>query len=75
MSGALEDHVLPIHCPKCGAKIDKTVGWLRGNSELVCPCGTTMHLEVSDVLQAVETLESALKRISRPAPGEAKVPV
>jgi hypothetical protein len=75
MSGALENHVLPIHCPKCGARIDKTVGWLRGNSELVCPCGTTMHLEAGEVLQAVETLESALSRINRPAPVDPKTPV
>jgi hypothetical protein len=75
MSGALEDHVLPIFCPKCGAKIEKTVGWLRGNNEFGCPCGTTMHLEVGEVLQAVETLESALSRIIRPSPVDPKTAV
>jgi hypothetical protein len=34
-----------------------------------------MHLEAGEVLQAVETLESALSRINRPAPVDPKTPV
>jgi hypothetical protein len=75
MSGALEDHVLPIHCPKCGAKIEKTVEWLRDNQELICHCGTTSHLEPAEVIAAVEALEAALPRIVRPTPGAEKPPV
>jgi hypothetical protein len=74
MSVALEDYALPIHCPKCGANIQKTTSWLRGNNKLECPCGTTMHLEPEEVLQAVEALEAALRRIVRPTPGAEKVP-
>jgi hypothetical protein len=74
MSGDLEGHVLPIHCPKCGAKIEKTVGWLRGNHDLVCHCGTTSHLEPAEVIAAVEALEAALPRVVRPTPGAEKTP-
>jgi len=75
MAGVFDDHVLPINCPKCGAKIEKTVAWLRENHELVCPCGTTSHMEPADVFLAVEALEIALKRIARPVLGEEKPPV
>jgi hypothetical protein len=71
MPGLLDDHPLPVSCPKCGAKIQKTVSWLRGNKEMTCPCGTTMHLETAEVLSAVESLETALSRVIRPAPEEA----
>jgi hypothetical protein len=69
----VEDHVLPIHCPKCGARIEETVAWLRNNHELICPCGTASYLERADVLTAVAALEVALLRIIRPAPGAEKV--
>jgi transposase len=75
MSGTFEKHVLPVHCPKCGSKIEKTVAWLRDNHELRCPCGTTSYLEPADVLAAVAALEAALRRIVRPTPGAEKVPV
>jgi hypothetical protein len=75
MSGALEDYVLPIHCPKCGASIEKTVGWLRDNNELVCHCGTMSHLEPAEVIAAAETLDDTLRRIVRPTPGAEKSPV
>lgn len=70
MSGLLDDHPLPVSCPKCGAKIQKTTSWLRTNDEIVCPCGTTMHLQPDEVLSAVEVLEDALSRINRPEPEE-----
>jgi len=75
MLGTLKDHALPIHCPKCGASLFKTVSWLTQNDEVVCPCGTTMHLDTRRVVQAVAALEGALCRIIRHAPGENKIPV
>jgi DNA-directed RNA polymerase subunit RPC12/RpoP len=71
MSGLLNDHTLPVSCPKCGARIQKTVSWLRDNNEIKCPCGTKMHLKTEEVLSAVESLETALSRVIRPAPEEA----
>jgi len=71
MPGVLNDHPLPVSCPKCGAKIQKTVSWLRSNDEIICPCGTRMHLQTDEVLSAVEALEGALRRIIRPASGQA----
>jgi|HubBroStandDraft_4_1064222.scaffolds.fasta_scaffold2760643_1 hypothetical protein len=73
MSAIFEKHVLPIHCSKCGTRIEKTVAWLRNNNELICPCGTTSYLEPAEVLAAVAALEIALLRIVRPAPGPEEV--
>jgi hypothetical protein len=73
MSAILDNHVFPIHCPKCNGRFEKTVAWLRDNHELVCQCGTTSHLEPADVLAAVGTLEAALSQIVRPTPGAEKV--
>jgi hypothetical protein len=72
MSGLLDDYALPISCPKCGAKIQKTVSWLGTNNEISCPCGTKMHLKTEEVLSAVESLEGALSRVIRPEPEEAQ---
>jgi hypothetical protein len=66
MSGVLDDHVLPVSCAKCAAKIQKTVSWLRENDKIACPCGTTMHLHTGEVMAAVEALDDALSRIVRP---------
>jgi hypothetical protein len=73
MSAKFEQYAVPIHCPKCGARIEKTVGWLRANDRLVCPCGTTSYLEPTEVIAAVETLLGALRRIVKPAPDAGKV--
>jgi hypothetical protein len=43
-------------------------GFLRENDEIVCPCGTTMHLHTDEVMVAVEALDDALSRIVRPVP-------
>ena len=68
MANLLDDHVLPIACPKCGAKIQKNVAWLKANSELACPCGTTVHLATDELLPIIEALETALEQLPRPAP-------
>ncbi len=38
------DHVtISIPC-KCGTKTDKTIGWIKSNTEFVCICGITIPL-------------------------------
>ena len=64
----LEGHQFPIVCSKCGARLEKTRDWLRSNDELVCGCGTSMHLETGDVVRAIDQLEEALERVQRPPP-------
>jgi hypothetical protein len=37
MVGVLKNNVLPVVCPKCGAQMQKTIGWFRENNEISCP--------------------------------------
>jgi DNA-directed RNA polymerase subunit RPC12/RpoP len=71
MPGVLDEHVLPVACPKCGAKIEKTVTWLKENDHIDCPCGTTIYIQTDELSAAVAAVEAALARISRPAPDAA----
>jgi hypothetical protein len=61
MSGILENYGLPIACPKCNAESQKTVQWFRENSEISCPCGTTIYLATDELIPIIE-------RLIRPAP-------
>ncbi|MGA8552271.1 MAG: hypothetical protein WB678_18745 [Stellaceae bacterium] len=68
MRNVLENHVLPVACPHCGGQIQKTIGWFRENTEIGCPCGTTIHLATDELIPIVDALEGALTRLVRPAP-------
>ncbi len=66
----MDSSVLPVVCPKCGAQIQTSVVWFRQNSELGCPCGTTIYLETGELIAIIDQLEGALGRLIRPAPEE-----
>ena len=68
MSHIIDNTVLPVVCPKCGARIQKSIAWFRQNNELGCPCGTTIYLETGELITIVDQLEGALGRSVRPAP-------
>jgi hypothetical protein len=68
MSNLLSNCTFPVVCPHCGAQIQKTAQWFRHNSELICPCGTTLYLETNELLIAIETIEGALMRLIRSRP-------
>ena len=61
MSGILENYGLPIACPKCKVESQKTVQWFRENSEISCPCGTTICLATDELIPIIE-------RLIRPVP-------
>jgi hypothetical protein len=68
MSGILAESALPVVCPKCGAKIQKTVQWFRENNEISCPCGTTIYLATDELIPIIDRLEVVIRRLIRPAP-------
>ena len=41
----LDDEPVEIPCPKCGAKHQKTIGWLNVNDRFACSCGVTITLD------------------------------
>jgi hypothetical protein len=68
MTGILENYVLPVVCPKCGAQIQKTIGWFRENNEISCPCGTSNYLVTEELVRIIDELEGAIGRLMRPTP-------
>jgi hypothetical protein len=68
VSGVIDNYVLPVVCPKCGAQIQKSVAWFRENSELTCPCGTTIYLATDELIAIIDQLEGAIGRVIRPGP-------
>jgi hypothetical protein len=67
MSSMIDNYVLPVVCPKCGAQIQKSIEWFRENSELICPCGTTIYLATHELIAIIDQLEGAIGRLIRPA--------
>jgi len=35
-----EDATVPIPCPTCGEKTEKSLGWLKTNDHFTCGCGS-----------------------------------
>jgi hypothetical protein len=68
MSSIIDNYVLPVVCPKCGAQIQKSIDWFRKNNELICPCGTTIYLATHELITIIDQLEGAIGRLIRPAP-------
>ena len=66
MAGVLENYVLPVVCPKCGAQMQKTIGWFRENNKIICPCGTTIYLVTDELVRIIDELEGAIGRLIRP---------
>jgi hypothetical protein len=67
LSSLLENHLLPVVCPHCGAQIQKTMSWFRDNKEMLCPCGT-IYLVTDELIPIIDALEAAIMRLIRPAP-------
>jgi len=68
MSSVMDNTVLPVVCPKCGAQIQKSIAWFKENNELNCPCRTTIYLETDALIAIIDQLEGAIGRLVRPAP-------
>ncbi len=67
-----DDQRLPIACPNCGHKVNKTVNWFRHNQKLTCPecdfiaCLDTRQLrrEIANVDAAIDGFMRELLRLS-----------
>lgn len=67
MTGSLFDGVtIPLPCPKCSQKTDKTVAWLKANKEMTCAaCGTVSVLEPDELLRVLKDIDDAAGKIPR----------
>ena len=59
------EDVLESGCPKCGQKVNKTIGWIKANSHLACACGANIRLDKERFLGPLKQAEDALKSFPR----------
>jgi NAD-dependent SIR2 family protein deacetylase len=64
VSSVIDNYVLPVICPKCGAHIQKPIAWFRENHEVTCPCGTTIYLATEELIAIIDQLEVAIGRLN-----------
>jgi len=58
------DHLIPITCPACGHKVEKTIQWVRSNTSLQCEsCKSDIDLADKLWVTAVDAFERALKEL------------
>ena len=62
----LKNYMLLVVCLKCGAKLQKTIGWFRENREVSCPFGTKVYLVTDELVRIIDELEGAIGRLIRP---------
>ena len=61
----LDDETVPIPCPSCGRKTEKTVRWLMHNGQFACPCGAVIKLESGRFRQGVARADRAIENLKR----------
>lgn len=56
---------LPITCPNCSHKFEKTLGWLESNDNFACPtdCGNTFDTNqlIGKIDKSLQGLENSLR--------------
>ncbi len=57
-----EDATVPIPCPACGQKTEKSLGWLKANDHFTCGCGTTVNVNGEEFVGKIESAIDELKR-------------
>ncbi len=61
-----DKRALDIPCPQCGHKTQKSVAWLRDNSDFTCVgCGRDIHLEADQFRSGIKRAESQIAAMLR----------
>jgi hypothetical protein len=55
-----DDAAVPIPCPACGNKIERTVDWLKSNEHVICNCGNRINVDANKVIAGIEKVERLL---------------
>jgi hypothetical protein len=61
----LDDAKIPIPCPGCGRKTEKTVRWLMHNGQFTCSCGAVVKLDSGKFRQGVARADRAVEDLKR----------
>jgi hypothetical protein len=63
--GFLDDAPIPIPCPGCGRKTEKTIGWLKDNRQFTCECGAVINLQSDDFREGIGKADKAWSELER----------
>ncbi|WKW51891.1 hypothetical protein [Rhodomicrobium lacus] len=61
----LNEHILDIPCPGCGAKNAHSIGWIKENDHFICACGARVNIDKAGLLSGIEEAERALNDFQR----------
>ena len=62
----LDQLTIPIPCPDCGGKIDRSFEWIKDNKKHWCPtCHVNIDLDAEGTRRAVAGIEHSLKEVQR----------
>lgn len=61
-----DDDLFPFPCPRCGEKLEKSVGWLKSNTTLRCPeCDIIIWYHPETFQRALDDAERAINDFGR----------
>ena len=60
----IENHPMPVTCPKCSHTVKKPIKWIRNNTSLKCEgCESDIDLTNKERIAADDAFEEALKEV------------
>lgn len=63
MADYLDKLEIEIPCTNCNRKTKKSIGWIKGNSEFICICGTKIRLDASQFKAKIADAERSITRL------------
>jgi hypothetical protein len=65
MAGILDDKPFEFACPKCGDKIEITLGQFKTTDQHMCDCGAYIKLRTDESAKALEQVDDAVEKFWR----------
>lgn len=64
MNISLDGAEVEIPCPSCGAKLHKSIGWIKRHTKLVCTCGARITLDTKQFKSEMAKVDGSLDALS-----------
>ena len=64
MSSQFDKHELSLPCSHCGRETKKSIGWLKGHREFICPCGVTVF-KADELIKGIGEADRAIDQFRR----------
>lgn len=60
-----DSHAIEIPCQACGKKMSQTIGRLKKDPDLTCPCGVVTHVDASNLRKGISEVEKSITDLQR----------